>query len=62
MIIMMTRPGIRRVQESPGERNSDSGRRSVLPGPTKSTLTKDSVCVFITAVPIIKLFAWGEGE
>jgi hypothetical protein len=21
-----------------------------------------SVCVFITAVPIIKLFAWGEGD
>jgi hypothetical protein len=26
------------------------------------SVSKDQKCVFITAVPIIKLFAWGEGE
>ena len=25
------------------------------------TVTVNCVCVFITAVPIIKLFAWGDG-
>jgi len=25
-------------------------------------MEEDEVCVFITAVPITKLFAWGEGD
>jgi hypothetical protein len=32
------------------------------PGLTAGSLGPSIVCVFITAVPLIKLFAWGEGD
>ena len=36
----------------------DEARR----GPGKSLTECIPLCVFMTAVPIVKLFAWGEGE
>jgi hypothetical protein len=40
--------------------------RECEPGPTFTVVCLRvgdvTVCVFITAVPIIKLFAWGEGD
>jgi hypothetical protein len=34
---------------------------TVTPGPGPPARASPSVCVFITAVPITKLFAWGGG-
>jgi hypothetical protein len=31
-------------------------------GSRRGVAGRNSWCVFITAVPIIKLFAWGEGD
>ena len=36
--------------------------RSVDESERHREMVSFSVCVFITAVPIIKLFAWGEGD
>jgi hypothetical protein len=40
--------------------------RSAYPSTSKGGVRVDkaipSVCVFVTTVPIIKLFAWGEGD
>jgi hypothetical protein len=43
------------------ERERALGGTSEEPGTLKQGVALFSLCVFITAVPLIKLFAWGEG-
>jgi hypothetical protein len=46
-----------------GRRGAATWRRAVVGAPYVCRFTgAGPVCVFITAVPIIKLFAWGTGD